>query len=569
MKQILKFGILVFLGFFVFASSCKKDVFTEEDAYANQEDLELLKDSLAIAQATLDHEYTMEMELLRDSLKKAGGIIDYYVIAVLASDASWLSFGEDDKGDNSGKGGTGMDGVTVTVSQYGQILTSTTDASGIATFSDLRIGSVTVNVQKTGYCEVDYIAVLPALPDSIYVDAYSLVRQAGTMVPMFSMSDDLSIISGIATVETDLTNDAPEPAANVKVTATIDVEDSHFIGKYLQMPYYDVYECDYCGYWSFDYYALIRQIAFHSTVFEATTAADGSFSLQVPSTPDGLPYDLSADEFAANQSLLQATLNSVPVWGVQTIRTMFGPPSAMTYSSIPTNGTELTNVQSAYVTFSAPTGTPNAQPTTVAEAEAQVNPESGQIDYIQIINPGAGYVVAPKIEIIVEDTAAANGFGSGATATATIVDGRVAEITVTNPGSGYYVTPDVNITVPFSSMTAVGRCVVETDGRITGVEFTGGYPFTQGYGYDDPPTATFTPSIPGKGSGAEGVAVVKEGRVTNVIMTNQGSGYIGKNNPNNTAKASAFLPSASVMATAGKAYIRDVNFGTGKRTIEQ
>lgn len=1063
MKQILKFGILIFIGFFAFASSCTKDVFTEEDAYANQEDLELLKDSLAMAQAAMNNEFTVEMELLRDSLKKAGGIIDYSVMAVLATDASWLSYGYYDKGDNSGKGGTGMDGVTVTVSQYGQTLTSTTDASGIATFSDLRIGSVTVNVQKADYCEVDFIAVLPALPDSVYVEAYSLVRQAGTMVPMFSTTEDLSAISGIATVETDLTNDAPEPAANVKITATIDVEDEHFVYKYLQMPYYDVIQCDDCSFWGFDYYALIRQIAFHGTVFETTTGADGSFSLQVPSTPDGLPYDLSADEFAANQSLLQATLNSVPVWGVQTVRTMFGPPSAMTYSSIPTNGTDASNVQSAYVTFSAPTGTADAQPTTeavavavlansgivsinmedqgegytqpprvyiepgsgynpvqaegtavvadgkvtgvtiteagsgyapgdnpsvifeetveaqasaypefswsvvdivldnagsgytstppdvdivgtgtgatahavmqafidtilmtatgsgytdiplvtisdnfsswsdatavmtennplhsityegsnttlwestptatitgdgtgatadvtisttgevigytalvggsgyttapevtisggggfgatatatsdgdavtgititdggqgytsnptisftggggtgasatavrgfpvtdislnaegvgynsvtnivlddgsvfvdyindcdvlfdmgvreinvdwsgyffasaptisftpvdgngtgaaataeieweiadlvidnpgsgyvsddandvtviidppagagtqaeayvelgngvvsgvevyqlgqgytappnvflleygedwelpivtstaqfsatvsngqvtavtvtepgsgydwdvydngnyklfittfnsAASAVANANPESGQIDYIQITNPGAGYVVAPTIEFVNDTIAAdANGFGSGAAATATIVDGRVTEITLTDPGSGYYVTPTVNLTIPISSMTAVAQCTVNADGRITGVTFPAFYPYTQGYGYDTPPTVTFTPSIPGKGTGAEGVAVVAEGRVTSVVMTNQGSGYIGKNNPN-TSKASAFAPSATVVATAGKAYVRDLNFGTGKRTIEQ
>jgi hypothetical protein len=1066
MKQISKFGILLLIGFVVFFSSCQKDVFTEEDAFTNQQDLELLKDSLALAQAAMDHDYAIQMELLRDSLRKAGGIIDYSVIAVLATDASWLTYGYYDKGDNSGKGGSGMDGVTVTVSQYGKMLTSTTDASGIATFSDLRIGSVTVNIQKTGYCEVDYIAVLPALPDSVYVNAYSLVRQAGTMVPMFSMTDDLSTISGIATVETDLTNDAPEPAADVKLTATIDVEDEYFIYKYIQAPYHDIVECDYCSFWEFDYYGIIRQIAFHGTVFETTTAADGSFTLQVPSTPDGLPYELSADEFAADQSLLQATMNGVPVWGVQTVRTMFGPPNAMSYSTIPTNGSDLDNVQSAYVTFSAPTGTPDAQPTDVAEAnavltnsgivsinmvdqgagytqaprvyitlgsgynpvqaegtavvsggkvtgvtitnagsgyapdeepevifeetvetkaeadvefswsvvdidlddegsgytstapdvtivgigtgatahavmsafvsavdmtalgsgytdvpvvtisdnfstwsdatavmtesnplhsivyqgtndylwrslpsatiygdgtgatadvaigtagkvigyvlnnsgsgyteepeitftggggfgaeahavidadtiysividdggqgytsnptivftgggggtgasatavrgfpvtsitlnavgvgydtvtnivlddgtyfedyvtdcivkynmgvrevdlndggyyfasapsvtftsvdgngsgatattaiiweikdlvvdtqgsgyvvdedddvtviidppagvgtqakgsvvlgngvvsgveiynhgqgytappnvfvlqdmgedgyviptvtstaqfastvsngqvtgltitnpgsgynfeayaddeylvdittfdemaeaEAQPNPESGQIDYVQIINPGAGYVIAPKIEFInTADTATGNGFGSGATATATIVDGRVAEITVTNPGSGYYVTPDVNITVPFSLMTAVGRCAVTTDGRITGVEFTGGYPFSQGFGYDTAPTVTFTASIPGKGTGADGVAVVKDGRVTNVIMSNQGSGYIGKNNPN-SSKASAFTPSASVMATAGKAYVRDINFGTGKRTIEQ
>src|SRR4030042_6238482 len=120
----------------------------------------------------------------------------------------------------------------------------------------------------------------------------------------------------------------------------------------------------------------------------------------------------------------------------------------------------------------------------LAEAEAQANPESGQIDYIQLTHPGAGYMVAPTVEIYNSSSVAdANGFGSGAVATSTIVDGRVTAITLTNPGSGYYITPTVNLTVPWSSMTAVGRCIVNADGRITGVEFTGGYPFTQGYGY--------------------------------------------------------------------------------------
>jgi hypothetical protein len=1068
MKQILKLGILfIFAGFISFSTSCTKDVFTEQDAFTNQEDLELLKDSLALAQAKLNNDFAREMELLRDSLKKAGGIIDYSVAAVLASDAAWLSYGGE-KGESDAKGGQGMDGVTVTVAQYGQILTSTTGASGIATFKDLRIGSVNVNVKKTGYCEVDFVAVLPALPDSVYTDAYSLVRQAGTMVPMFSLTANLSTISGMVTAETDLTNDAPEPAANVKIVASIDAECPTFYSRYIQMPYYDVYGCEYCGYWSFDYYALIRQIAFHSAVFETTTAADGSFSLQVPSTPSGIPYFLSASEFAANQSLLQSTLNDVPVWGVQTVRTFFGPPTIFSYSSIPTNGTDLSQVQSAYVTFSAPTGTPNAQPSDTAvavavlapsgivsinmidqgegytqpprvyiepgtgynpvqaegtavvsggkvtgvtitnagsgyapddepevifeetvetpaeadlefswslvdislddigsgytqtppdvtivgtgsgatahaimgahvdsiamtamgsgytdipivtisdnfstwsdatavmtvnnplhsityqgtnstlflstptatitgdgtgatadvtisatgkvigytalvggtgyatapevtisggggfgatatatsngvavtgititdggqgytanptftftggggtgasatavrgfpvtnislnsvgvgynsvssifltdgtisnefitncsvkfnkgvrkvvlndggyyfsaapsvsftpvdgngsgaaatalitweimdlvvdtpgsgyvldedddmtvlidppagagvqaeaspvlgngvlsgvelyehgqgytappnvfilqeygegpdtvlptvtstavitatasngqvtgltitdpgsgydwdtyaageyfinittynseaNAEAQANPESGQIDYIQIINPGSGYVVAPKVEIYnSSSTADANGFGSGAVATATVVDGRVTEITLTNPGSGYYVAPTVNLTVPWSSMTAVGRCIVDGDGRITEVEFTGGYPFTQGYGYSTPPTVTFTPSIPGKGSGAAGIAVVSDGRVTSVVMTNQGSGYIGKNKPNSAQQYSIFPVSSPVVsATAGKSYVRDINFGTGKRTIEQ
>jgi len=54
-------------------------------------------------------------------------------------------------------------------------------------------------------------------------------------------------------VETDLTNDAPEPAADVKVTATIDVWREGFGYQYLQMPYNDGVECDYCSFWEFDY----------------------------------------------------------------------------------------------------------------------------------------------------------------------------------------------------------------------------------------------------------------------------------------------------------------------------
>lgn len=1034
----------------MFSSSCTKEVFTEEDAYTNQKDLELLKDSISTSQA-----------LLRDSLQKAGGIINYSVSVVLGSDASWLSYG--DKGGKGNKGGQGIDAVTVTIAQYGKLLTSTTDASGIATFKDLRIGSINVNVRKTGFTEVDFVAILPVLPDTNYTNAYNVVRHVGTMVPVFSLTTNLSTISGLATVETDLTNDAPEPAANLKIAAVIDVDNSDFYYRYIQWPYNDFVGCYECGEWSFDYYGLIRQIAIHSTISTATTAADGSFSINVPSSPDGLPIELIPSEFAANQSILQATLNNVPVWGVQTIRTMYGPPDTYTYSTIPTNGTGANQVQSAFVTFSAPTGTPAAQPTTeatatavlassgivsvnminqgegytqpprvkfgigtafnsvqaegtavlssgkitgvtitsagsgykpadnpavtfeetveriasaqpefsfsvvdigvtlsgsgysqtppavtilgsgtgatahaimtaqisdftmtsmgsgytqaplvmiadnfgawangtavlstnnplhsiiyggtnttlwpaspiptativgdgagatanvtlsstgkvtgftalvggagytsapevtitggsglgatatatvgagavtgivitnqgegytsvptftftggggagasatpvigfpvqsitlnqpgvgynnvtainlnnggadvnylptsqvkinygvrditlggtgyffsgvptvtftprdgngsgaaatalltwvikdieldnmgsgyldddandvtvkidppagfgtqatavatlgngvlskvnlwehgqgytaapnvymvvdgglspvrqakltatvsggevtaisiadpgagydftsyidgdyyidistfnsAAAATAQANPRSGQIDYIQITNPGAGYAVVPKVEILnPTDPPAANGFGSGAAATATIFDGRVTALTLTSPGTGYYVTPTVNITVPWSSMTAVAKCVVNADGRVTGVDFTGGYPYTQGYGYVTAPTVTFTPSIPGKGTGAAGVAVVNDGRITNVVMTNQGSGYIGKNNPN-AMKAYAILPTSAqpLLVKAGKSYIRDIYFGTGKRTIEQ
>jgi hypothetical protein len=1049
MKQILKIGILIFIGFVALISSCTKDTFTEEDAFTKQKDLELLKDSLATRQ-----------ELMRDSLQKMGGIINYSVAAVLASDATWAYTGS--KGD---KGIAGLDGVVVTVAQYGKIISATTTANGIASFKDLRIGTVNVNVSKTGYTEVDFVANLPALLDTVFVDAYNLVRHVGTMVPLFSLTTNLSTISGIATVETDLTNDAPEPAANVKIMGVIDTDDSNF-WRYVYHPEGDIVrssECD-CEWWSFDYYGVIKQIAIHSAISTATTAADGSFTLQVPSTPDGLPIELVPSEMAANQSILQATVNGVTVFGVQSLRTLYGPSIVYTYSTIPTIGTAAGQAQSAYVQFSAPTGSPSAQPSTVATATAvlapsgiasvnitspgegytqpplvkfakgtaynsvqaegtavvsggkvtaitvtspgtgyktsdnptvsfiedisqaataipeftfsitdidisgagsgyaqtpptvtilgsgtgatahaimgaqvnqinitnpgsgytqtphllisdnftaldvatatmtqdnplssitfnglsatlwpasplpsativgdgagatasvalstvgkvtgfqaivggsgytsapevtltggggfgatatatvvagavtavnyvdqgqgytstptvtfsggagsgasaaailgfpvqsitmtapgvgyntvtainvnnggpnvnyvgfcqikynmgvrsisfvgagkyfsavptvtitpkdgngsgaaatatvnwvindievdnmgsgykqdddnsitvridaptgygtqatatatlgngvlskvvvseagqgysaaphvymtvaplgvipvkqaemtatvsngqitgitiadpgvgynytsydngyysitistynsvagataHANPKSGQIDYIQVSNPGAGYAVVPTVEIVNSvNQADANGFGTGATATAVLTDGRVSSVNVTNAGSGYYVVPTILITIPISSMKAVAKCVVAADGRITGVDFTGGYPFTKGYGYNAVPTVTFFPSVTGKGSGATGVAILKDGQVDNVIMTNQGSGYIGKNYPA-ALRNMTFTPpvTQSILATAGKAYFRDIYYGTGKRIIEQ
>mgnify|MGYP003704496127 CR=1 FL=1 len=51
------------------------------------------------------------------------------------------------------------------------------------------------------------------------------------------------------------------------------------------------------------------------------------------------------------------------------------------------------------------------------------------IDNIQVIDPGINYTSAPTVTII--------GDGSGATATAEMLGGRIQKITVTNRGSGY------------------------------------------------------------------------------------------------------------------------------------
>jgi hypothetical protein len=543
MKKNLSITVVLISGLLLSLSSCVKDTFTEKDAFTEQQ----------------------KLEILRDSLKNVGGIIDYSVAAVLASDASWFTNYYDKKGSQQ------LNQVIVTISQYGKIAVDTTDVTGIASFKDLRIGTVNVNVRKTGYTEIDFVALLPALPDTVYAAAYNVVRHAGTLVPVFSLTDNLATISGIVTVETDLTNTTPEPAANVQILATIDVDDNNF-DRYIYNPSGDFGYNDGTKWWKFNYYGVIKEYAIHGTISKATTASDGSFSLKVPSTVDGLPITLFASEFASNQTLLQPSINNVPVWGVQTVRTLFGPSEDFTYSSVPELGYNPDMVQSAYVQFSAPTGIPAAQPTTVATAIAYIS-ASGIVDSISVINPGEGYSVVPRVEIFnITNAGDANGFGKGATATATITNGKVTAITVTNAGTGYSVAPIVNITIPTASVKAVAQCIVTETGQITGVDFPWWAPYTMGFGYTAPPTVTFFPSVSGKGAGATGVAIVVDGQVVDVVMTNQGSGYTGKNTPSSTRyfkiTTSTYYYN-NILARASKTYIRDIYFGTGMRMTDE
>ncbi len=498
MKKNLSIFVFLFIGILAFVSSCVKDTFTEKDAFTEQQKLAILNDSIQKSQA-----------LLLDSLKKEGGVINYTVTAVLASDANWLS------ASSKFKGAEQLDQVVITISQYGKTQSVTTGPSGMASFKDLRVGTVNVNISKSGYTEVDFVALLPALPDSTTIYAYGLVRNVGTMVPVFSTTTNLSTINGIATFESDLTNDAPEVAAAVDIIADIDVSSSIFTDRYFYHSSPDILSEEYDGdgyltkYWGFDYYGVIKQIAYHSTVSKATTAADGSFSLKAPSTPDGLPIRIYVSEFAVSQKLLQPTLNNIPVWGVQSIRTLFGPPVTFTYSDIPAIGIAANNVQSAYVTISAPTGTPAAQPTTEALATAVLT-NSGIIS-VNITNPGQGYTQPPLVKF-----SAGTAFNSvQAEGTAVLTGGKVSSVTITAPGSGY--KPGDSPTVTFVEDLAFAATATPKIGFSISAIALG----TAGTGYTSAPAITITSNT---GTGAAATANMT-GYVSGLTLTNPGAGY--------------------------------------------
>lgn len=105
---------------------------------------------------------------------------------------------------------------------------------------------------------------------------------------------------------------------------------------------------------------------------------------------------------------------------------------------------------------------------------------NGTVTNINIIQPGAGYTVAPTITISapfpsVQSTAVAN-----------VTGGIVTSITLTNGGFGYISNPSVSITAAPTYRTAVGFAVLNVTTGISTVAIVDG-----GANYILPPTITF------------------------------------------------------------------------------
>ena len=115
------------------------------------------------------------------------------------------------------------------------------------------------------------------------------------------------------------------------------------------------------------------------------------------------------------------------------------------------------------------------------------NPTTKSVQSIEVINPGMGYTIAPKVLLF--------GDGSGATATSTIGDGIVGVITVTNSGGGYVNSPSIVFT-GISSVSAAATAVVSSAGSITQIRI-----INTGLGYTQPPSITIgNPALSSLGS---------------------------------------------------------------------
>ena len=197
---------------------------------------------------------------------------------------------------------------------------------------------------------------------------------------------------------------------------------------------------------------------------------------------------------------------------------------------------------------------------TLAKVDLTVNDETGQVDSLTIANSGSGYDFIPAISFLNPggckigqptidsegrvniDSIAVEEFGlnysnppivyldpapeGGINAQAISrinQDGQVYEIVITNRGRGYVTPPRARIIQPIGAQVLD---VTVASGNVTNIEM-----LTGGKGYTDAPSVYIVDDRkdpygdPIGGTGATAVATIFNGEITDINITNFGSGY--------------------------------------------
>ena len=142
----------------------------------------------------------------------------------------------------------------------------------------------------------------------------------------------------------------------------------------------------------------------------------------------------------------------------------------------------------------------------------------GSVGVIAITNPGSGYTTAPTVVISAPNQTG----GVQANAVTALVSGgnTVGSIQLVNGGSGYTTASNITVTLSGGGGTgaqAIAGIATFATGTVQVAVIDGGSGYS---GYTTPVTISG-----GGGTGAVGTAVISGNTITQVIMTNPGSGY--------------------------------------------
>jgi len=134
-----------------------------------------------------------------------------------------------------------------------------------------------------------------------------------------------------------------------------------------------------------------------------------------------------------------------------------------------------------------------------------------------VIAGGAAYTTG-----VYANVALTGGSGAGAIGTVTVAGGAVTGIVITNPGSGYKVGDSLSAAAASVGGTGAGFAVPVATLR-AGIKTTAA--ITAGSGYADG-IYQDVPLTGGAGTGAKGTITISNGAITNVTLTDGGSGYL-------------------------------------------
>ena len=164
------------------------------------------------------------------------------------------------------------------------------------------------------------------------------------------------------------------------------------------------------------------------------------------------------------------------------------------------------------ISFANPGGAKIGQPT--IDSEGRVN-----IDSIEVLEQGLNYSNPP---IVYLDEAPEGGINAQAISRIN-QDGQVYEIVITNRGRGYATPPRAKIIQPIGAQVLD---VTVASGAVTNIEM-----LTGGQGYTDAPSVYIVDDrkdpygVPIGGTGATAAATIFNGEITDINITNFGTGY--------------------------------------------
>lgn len=428
--------------------------------------------------------YLADSLRVSDSLRRLNqaGVVNYAVTVVSGSTSTL--FRQEESRTSATK--DIVEGALVTISQFGKVVTDTTDASGMVVLNGFFRGAVNVTVRKEDFTTAAFVIAVK-LQDST---ANGTINFVGNLLPIFETTGaNTATVSGVAKIQSDLTNTTRENApAGTTLIAHIDAMDDDFISRFLSMdPVVDDTGPS----------VVVLNGAFleaaYSTGVVGTVAADGTYTITVPSAIDGLQTMFEYSEIALNRVRFEDGDDVNSSNRTMTERTIYSPYFNAT--AIPAGG-------GVDITFDAGSG---------AVAAANIT-QVGTIETATVTAGGSGYTGTPLVRI---DAAV----GSGATATAVVTNGVVTGVNIVNKGSGYTTTSPPTITFLSGTTGAASAALDVNGGTVLSVSVG-----NSGAGYTSAPTVTFS----GGGTPttiATATAILSGGRVTAINVTNPGVGY--------------------------------------------